>query len=290
MNNELTNFNGTENNQLQIKSEPTTDVARVVKEVESAIISAKKFPRDESIAYKRIINSCKRKGIADSAMYSYPRGKKLVTGASIRLAEVLAQNYGNIQSGVREIAKMEDSTLVEAYCWDVETNFRDSKIFEVKHFRDTKQGKKKLTDDRDIYEMIANMGARRKRACILAVIPADIVEDAIKQCDKTMAGNSREPLADRVRKMVLAFDDLGVSKPMLELRLRHTTEEINQDELIELTKIFRTIKDGVAKRQDFFEFAKEEIKSDNANSLNNIINSNAIEGEIINEKKKNNDK
>lgn len=43
-----------------------------------------------------------------------------------------------------------------------------SRQFELKHWRTTKNGGYKLTDDRDIYELEANMASRRIRAWHLA--------------------------------------------------------------------------------------------------------------------------
>lgn len=42
-----------------------------------------------------------------------------------------------------------------------------------------------LTDSRDIYEATANFGARRMRACILGVIPGDVVDMAVNECKET---------------------------------------------------------------------------------------------------------
>ncbi|MDT1904179.1 hypothetical protein FPK34_26285, partial [Acinetobacter baumannii] len=70
-------------------------------------------------------------------------------------------------------------STVEAFAWDVETNTRQTKVFQVPHIRYTRNGSKKLTDPRDIYELVANNGARRLRACILGVIPGDVIDDAV---------------------------------------------------------------------------------------------------------------
>ncbi len=71
-------------------------------------------------------------------------------------------------------------STVEAFAWDVEeANTRQTKVFQVRHWRHTKQGGYKLTDPRDIYELVANNGARRLRACILGVIPGDVIDAAV---------------------------------------------------------------------------------------------------------------
>ena len=73
-----------------------------------------------------------------------------------------------------------------------------------------------LCDPRDVYEMVANLGARRLRACILAVIPKDIVDAAVEECEKTLAGDTKEPIADRLKKMLDKFSEFGVTKDMIE--------------------------------------------------------------------------
>ena len=158
----------------------STESQRAIAEVQAALAIAKSFPRDRVAAVDRILNDCQRSGLAQVAIYQYARGGTSISGPTIRLAESLAQNWGNIQYGVRELSQANGESTVEAFAWDVETNTRQTKIFQVPHVRYTKSGGAiKLIDPRDIYEAVANNGARRLRACILGVIPGDIVEAAL---------------------------------------------------------------------------------------------------------------
>lgn len=238
-----------ENNVMAQSSE-----AKSMQEVQAALVIAKKFPRSMSQSFQDIMDSCKRPFLAEQAMYAYPRGNQTVTGPSIRLAEVLAQNWGNIECGIRELSQENGISEVEAYAWDYQTNFRCNKIFHVPHERHTKQGKKRLTDPRDIYELVANNGSRRLRACILAVIPGDIVEAAVKQCEKTLASD-KEPIGDRIRKMIEKFSELDVKVEHLEERLGHKLEVTSEIELVNMIAIYKSLKDGMASREDFFNIA-----------------------------------
>jgi hypothetical protein len=182
------------------------------------------------------------------------------------LAEVLAQNWGNLQFGIRELSQRTTPnggvSEVQAFAWDLETNTLQSKTFQVEHVRFTrKDGKKRLTDPRDIYELIANQGARRLRACILGVIPGDITEEAVKQCEKTMESGDERPLVERIRSMVLAFEELGVTQEVIEKRLGHNVDATIATEIVTLQKIFRSIKDGMAKPEDFFDLPREDFKT-----------------------------
>lgn len=228
--------------------------SRAVAEVQAQYVIAKKFPRDENASFMRIIKACERPFLAEQAMYAYPRGGQLVTGPSIRLAEAMAQAWGNIDCGIREVSQSDGMSVAEAYAIDLETNTRIAKTFHVPHSRDTKQGKKRLTDSRDIYELVANQGSRRLRACILGVIPGDVIDAAVAQCGKTLE-SSEVPMADQIRNVVKAFDELGVKAEHIEKRLGHKLDVTIPQEIVTLRGIYKSIKDGMADRSQFFDIA-----------------------------------
>ncbi len=261
MSNEVVNiFNGGSAPAVQQKSTTTEMVTtRQAQEVQAAMVIAKKFPRDEIEAYSRIMRACQRKSLAEQSMYEYPRGGQKVTGPSIRLAEALAQNWGNLDYGIVELEQKDGESQVMAYAWDLETNTRQTKIFSVPHVRGTKKGNKALTDPRDIYEMVANQGARRLRACILGVIPGDVIDSAIEQCEITLKSNNGEPLIDRVRKMVKVFEDkFSVSKEMIEEYLGCSSEAFSENDFVRLRKVYGSLRDGMAKREDYFNIKTAE--------------------------------
>ena len=243
------------------KGVEAVESARAVQEVQASLVIAKKFPRDEYAAFDKIMKSCERPALAKEALYAYPRGGQMVTGPSIRLAEALAQAWGNLDFGIRELSQKNGESEVEAYAWDLETNTRQTKTFHVKHFRYTKKnGVVALTDPRDIYEMTANQGARRVRACILGVIPGDIVDAAVQKCEETMKKGDGKPLKDRVRGMVSAFSDLGVTQEMVESRLNHKLDATIETEVVTLGKIYKSIKDGMSAREDWFDIESQDKK------------------------------
>ena len=233
--------------------------ARAIAEVQAAYVIAKKFPRNQHESYQAIMESCKRPFLAEQAMYAYPRGGALVTGPSIRLAEAMAQSWGNLDCGVREISQANGVSVAEAYAIDLQTNTRVTKVFHVAHVRDTKKGRQKLTDARDIYEMVANQGSRRLRACILGILPGDVIEAAVNQCKKTME-TGELPLADRIRLMIDKFKEVGVTVELLEKRLGHKLDATIPQEIVTLQGIYKSIKDGFASREDFFDIG--DIKSE----------------------------
>lgn len=260
---------------VQDTSMVQTAEARATAEVQAQYIIAKRFPRNQHESYQNIIASCKRPFLAEQAMYAYPRGGQLVTGPSIRLAESIAQTWGNLDCGVKEVSQSNGVSVAEAYAIDLQTNTRIVKTFHVKHERHTRKGKTRLTDPRDIYEMVANQGARRLRACILGVIPGDIIDAAVDQCKRTLE-SSDVPIGDQIRKMVLAFDELGVKVEHLEKRLGHKLDATIPQEIVTLKGIFKSIKDGMAKREDFFEIQSKQ-QEDSKAELKSLIEKNKAE-------------
>jgi hypothetical protein len=245
---------------------------REASEIQAMVFMAKQFPRNQIQAADRIINACTRQTLADSAVYSYPRGGQNVEGPSIRLAEVLAQNWGNIDFGIRELSQENGVSTVEAYAWDLETNVRQAKVFQVVHKRVSKGGAKTLTDPRDIYEMVANQGSRRLRACILSVIPGDIVEAALAQCSITQAasvGATPEEIKETIRKLTATMEKFGITAENIQDRYQCRLEAIRPAQIVELRKIYTSLKDGMSKPSDWF--AIQEIKKSSAQDLNAMV-------------------
>lgn len=226
-------------------------MTREMAETLASVQMAKAFPRDTIAARDRILNSCTRQKLAETACYTYNRGGTDVTGPSIRLAEMLAQNWGNISFGIRELEQRNGESTCEAFAWDMETNSRQVKVFQVPHIRHTKKGDYPLTDPRDIYELIANNGARRLRACILGIIPGDIVEEAVQACDTTMA-TKFEVTPERLKAMLAKFEEIGVTKEQIEARVQCHLEAVKPAQLANLGKIYNSVHDGMSKAEDWF--------------------------------------
>lgn len=229
---------------------------REAQEVQVAMIVAQKFPRDPIAAYNRIIADCSRKSLAEKAMYEYPRGGTTVTGPSIHLARVLARGWGNLESGFKVLEATPKESTVMAYCWDLETNNRNTKVFTVPHIRQTKKDATPLTDPRDIYEMVANQAARRERACILSIIPTDIVDAAVGQCEATLAGNAKMPLPDMIRVLVNNFQErYDVTKEMLEAYIGRNVDSFTMQSVIRLKNVYNTLQDGSASVEQYFDMS-----------------------------------
>ena len=241
------------------------EASRAIAEAQGKLVIAKRFPRDEVQAYNRVAQACQRKGIAEKAFYSYNRGGGTVSGPTIRFAEELARCWGNIDYGIKELSQDDGKSEMQAYAWDLETNAQSVQNFTNPHIREVGGKAKILTSQRDIYEINANMGARRLRSRILAILPNDLVDMAIAECKKTLAGNNDEPLIDRVKKMVVAFSKIGVTQEQIEKRLGRKVDTMTVDDFTDYIGIYNAIKQGESKIAEWFE--AEKVASDLTDAL-----------------------
>lgn len=241
------------------------EISKAVAEVQASVLLAKKFPRNPIESMDKILAECQRPGLAEVATYQYARGGTDITGPSIRLAEAIARNWQNLKFGVREVSQTNGESEMLAYCWDLETNVTQEKLFRVKHERHTKKGKYNLEDPRDIYEATANQAARRLRAAILGIIPGDVVDAAVAQCDATLKAKA-DTSPESVKKMLERFAEFGVTKEQIEKRIQRRLDSIQPAQIISLRKIYNSLKDSMSTPADWFETEVQQQPADQPKS------------------------
>lgn len=224
---------------------------RAVAEVQARMIIARANPRDPIRAVEAILNDCTRPTLAEHAVYEYARGGTDIRGPTIRLAEAIAQRWGNIASGIKEISRHGEYSECVAYAWDLESGYYDERQFQIHHWRDTRQGGYAVTDERDIYELIANFGQRRKRAVLLTVIPGDVVEAALEQCERTMTARA-DTSPEAVARLIAAFAEFGVNPAQIETRIQRRLDAIRPAQVVQLRNIYNSLRDGMSEAGDWF--------------------------------------
>lgn len=247
---------------------------RVLAEVQGSVLMAKQFPRDEFQAEQKLKRMCDQFSFAENAEYQLPVGGKSIPGPSIRLFECLAQCWGNIEFGVRRLNTGEDKDGVfadcEAFAWDKESNTRVPAIFRVYFFQlvkdydnPNKDSKKRkiIADPLEQMRMINSYGSRYVRNCLARVCPNYLVEKALEWSRETVKkGEGSKPLIERCKGMILAFAPLGVDQSQIEGYARCKLELWNEEIFTELKRIYKTIRDGEAKAQDFFTGSEADEK------------------------------
>jgi len=231
--------------------------ARENTEVMAMAMMAKRFPRDVIVACDKIRNAFTRTTLAEKAQYQFARGGSDIVGPSIRAAEAIAQQWGNMSSGWREVSRTVGAdgvgmSEVEAFCTDYESVNREAITFVVRHWRDTKGGGYKLKDERDIYELCANQAARRKRACILAQLPGDVVEMAMDQASVTLKAKA-DVTPEGVQKLLAAFGEFGVTKEQIEKRIQRRLDAIQPAQVVGLKRVYASLRDEMSTPGEWFD-------------------------------------
>lgn len=215
--------------------------SRAAAEVVAAVLAAQQVPRDVEYAIAEMTRACQHPKLAEVAFYAKPQGGTTVQGPSVHLARELARCWGNVQYGVTELSQdfERGESEIMAYAWDLQTNARNSTTFIVRHARDRKRGQdpERLTQLADVYASNANVGAKRVRQAIFAVLPRWFTEDAMELCRETMRRNV-DPAAD----IVARFSRLGVTEAQL---VRHqggkSPDQWTDADIAHLTVLGRSI-------------------------------------------------
>ena len=239
--------------------------SRELAEMQTKFYMAQQFPRDERRAMDAIINAFSRSTLAEIANYEYAKGGSSVSGLSIHSMQAIAQQWGNMEFGWSEVSRGVGAdgvpySEVRAFAWDLQSRTCRPLQFIVRHWRDTKSGGYKLKDEREVYELCANMAQRRVRACLMAVIPKDVQDAAEQQAAltlKTRADTSPEAM----HKMVEAFSAFGVTKEQIEKRIQRRLDAIQPAQVVMLKRIYASLRDEMSTPAEWFEFEAEQPKS-----------------------------
>lgn len=231
--------------------------SREMAETQAKYMMAQHFPRDVIGNMDKILNAFTRPNLAEKSQYQFARGGSDIVGPSIRAAEAIAQQWGNMEFGFRELSRSIGAdgvpySDVEAFAVDLENRNRRPLQFIVKHWRDTKKGGYQLTDERDIYELIANQAQRRVRACILAMIPGDVIDGAMQQAEVTLRTKADTSM-EAMNKMVDAFAPFGVTKEHIEKRIQRRLDSIQPAQVVMLKRIYASLRDDMSTPADWFE-------------------------------------
>jgi len=230
------------------------EMERAIAEAQGQLILAKKFPRNAHQCRADFLEACSNLEFAEEAFYTVPnRG----TGPSIRFAEEAARCYGNFEYGHRELSRSAGKSEVEVFAWDKEKNNHSKRQITVFHILDTKNGPRKLVDQADIDNRIANVASKQMRGRILALMPKALVAEGKAIAKKTLAnGGAEKTIAQRVALMVTAFGKFGVTVDHIEAYFKGTPlDKMTADDLAEMTGVHAALRDGAKVREYFGEDA-----------------------------------
>lgn len=236
-------------------------------EVDMQIATAKKYPRSISKVREKVaeIAMCDQ-SVAESCFYSVPRDGKTIDGPSVRLAEIVANSYGNIRVGARVIGEEKNFIVCQGVCIDMENNVSAS--VEVRRRIVGKNGKR-YSDD--MVNTTANAGCSIAfRNAIFKTVPMALFKDVQAKIKKVSLGDERT-LNDRRKAAVAFFEGRGVKKQQIIATLNaaqpedqpkiRTIEDITLEHLQTLNGIKNAINDGETSIAEAFAVGNTEQPS-----------------------------
>ena len=221
-------------------------------ELDSQIATAKQYPRSIGQSLKNAIAfATMTQNVAASCTYAMPRGGKMVTGPSVRLAEIVASCWGNMRFGARVVDDDGKMLTVQGFAHDLETNTGFS--FDLK-VRVTDKYGKRYSDDMVV--MAANAGsAKALRNAVFKVVPRVLVDEILAETQRVAAGDAKT-FAKRRSDAFAHFKKLGVEeKKLLTLCGKDTVEDIEGADIAMLLGVAQAIKEGEMTVEEAFPVA-----------------------------------
>ena len=177
-------------------------------ELDTAISTARQYPRHMASVRDNILSLVQLdEQTAADCMYAMPRGGKPIRGPSVRLAEIVAQQWGNCRVDARVIAidRVNRVVVAEGTFHDLQTN---SAMRSVVQRRISDKRGRLFNDDMIVVTGNAACSIARRNA-ILAGVPKAIWRQAYDAAEKVVAGDI-VTLGERRDKAIKAFATYGV--------------------------------------------------------------------------------
>lgn len=241
----------------EIISAPTTSeqmslaIGLTKAEIDQQISTARAYPRLVSRVTQNILSLVTiDEQSAEECSYALPRGNKPIVGPSIRLAEIIAGQWGNCRVGARVVHtdRVEKFVEAEGIFHDLETNTAT-----------TARVRRRIVDSRGrLYsdDMIIVTGnaacAIAKRNAILGGVPKAVWRKAFDEAEKVMKGDVKT-LAERREIIFKAFAAFGVKPEQIFSALGIAgVDDITLEHIPVLTGMRSALKSGEATVEEMF--------------------------------------
>jgi hypothetical protein len=228
------------------------DLALVNKqEIDSQIATAHTYPRKPAKAVETAIEfATYSPQTAKSCIYFRPVGKKdgiqqFVMGPSIRLAEVLKSQWGNLRVAVRTIGERDGMIGVQAACHDLESNVAET----TEEWKNITYSNGNRYNDNMVKNAIGAASKIAVRNVLFSVIPKVYAEQIMDACKAKIVGDDIQAMYAAVLQ---SFQGMGISEDELLNKLETTKENLDNDAIVTALGLNNAIKDGLVKLDDVF--------------------------------------
>jgi hypothetical protein len=186
--------------------------------------------------------------VAASCFYSKPVNGKLITGASIRFAEIVLASWGNIRAKSVIVGNDNKYVTAEAVIWDLQKNTAVSQ--QVKRRICYKDGNT-YSDDL----IITNSNAACSivlRNVVFKLIPVAILKSIHDEIKKIVGGEG-EKFIEKRDAAIKYFNDLKVDTiHILKTLQKNSVKDLTGDDVFTLRKIYTAIVDKETTIEDAF--------------------------------------
>lgn len=237
-----------ENNNVQVLEPQVLQVsndaalaALTRSEIDVQVATAHQYPRNLA----QVLNNIETLATMDedtaaSCFYTLRRQGKVIEGASVRMAEIIASSWGNLRVQARIIGNDGKVITAQGVCHDLENNYATS--VEVKRRITGKDGKT-FSDDMQVVTGNAACAIAMRNA-LFKVVPSALVKRVIDKAKKVSLGESLT-LEQSRQKMMEYYKTIGVEvNQILDYLSIEKVEEINIDMVVELRGLANAIKEG----------------------------------------------
>lgn len=233
-----------EDNVIQVLSTEIYE-AHTRAEIDTAIATAHRFPRNEVTAANKVI-ACVAGSleVAKSCKYMLPRAGKHIEGPSVHLARIIAQKWGNLRVWTKTIGHDGKTLTAEGICHDLETNYAFRSEFKI---RITGKDGKTYSDDMLV---VTGMNAQAKalRNAVFAVVPKELIDKALEAADEKVLGKLSDAttfIKNRNETMDMLVKKLGIPEDrILKHYNRGNVNSITVEDLKNMIALAVAIKDG----------------------------------------------
>lgn len=241
--------------------------------IDMQIATAKRYPRNVQRAISNSIAIITLDvETAKTCHYSVPRGGKSVSGPSVHLAKILAQNWGNMRIQAKVIGTDQKHVSSEGMCWDLESNLAVKTT--VNRSIMGKFGR--YSDDMITVTGNASNSISMRNA-ILSVIPKGVVDKCYNVAKAMITGDiSDETKLIAKRKQVVdgLKDTYNIKEEeVLAAVGKQAINHLTADDIIVLIGVGQAIRDGDTTVEEAFKGGKPQAEMVTIESLDLLFQS-----------------
>jgi hypothetical protein len=200
-------------------------------------------PKDSLIRAQRMATASPR--IAEQCFFTLPRRDKNVLGPSIRLAEIVANTYGNLHIASRIVEEGATTVTARATVTDLETNT----TWETECRRTIVYSSGGRYSPDMIAQTCNAACAIAQRNAVFKAVPLVFINEIFEQCKEVALGSvdSKKKLAKTRDAIIQHFDSVGVdAAAILKTLKRASVDDICPEDILTLKGLWnRSREEGI---------------------------------------------